>query len=581
MISWRKNEEQGTADGPRPIGLPASQNRGLMARSFAGLYGFGGLLLLVSLALDGPPDRNDAALTAIGFAALAIAAVMAIAWRRLPSWAFPALPLLGTAMVGVCVWFGGPAVSGSYALAFFWSVVAAFYFFRRAIAVATVLVAAAAYGAVLLFKPGVEFGALRWLLLAGSLAASAFLVAYLHRHAEGSTQELADAASTDPLTQLLNRREFDMRLREQIAAAERGRWSLALIAMDLDGLKPINDHDGHGAGDHVLRKVAATLSFQAREQDILARVGGDEFAAVVTNADQAEAYRIAERLREMVRGAFADEERRVTLSAGIAVYGVHGFKPLDLIEAADQALYAAKHRGGDTTVVSDGTIVDKLSRATPQDALGALPSSLDAVMSLAQAVAIRETGSDEHSQAVAANAQALGQWLGMDEARLEKLRLAGLLHDIGKISIPGAILGKTDPLTDAEAEEMRKHPEIGAQILRNARLDEIASWIESHHERPDGLGYPRGLRGEQIPVESRIIAVADANEAMIRGRSYRPAMSQFAASEELRRNAGTQFDDRIVRIFLSLVASNRTVPGPAGDGAGSAAQPSFPASPTK
>ena len=139
---------------------------------------------------------------------------------------------------------------------------------------------------------------------------------------------------------------------------------------------------------------------------------------------------------------------------------------------------------------------------------------------------------------------------------MQRLRLAGILHDVGKIGVRGSILAKPGPLTDAEMDEMRTHPEIGARIARNAGLSDIALWISAHHERPDGRGYPLGLSEGEIPLEARILAVGDAYEAMTNDRAYRSAMNEPKARAELRRNAGSQFDERVVEAFLSLLDSD-------------------------
>jgi putative nucleotidyltransferase with HDIG domain len=182
-----------------------------------------------------------------------------------------------------------------------------------------------------------------------------------------------------------------------------------------------------------------------------------------------------------------------------------------------------------------------------------LPTSLEAVIALAEVVDVRQMGSVKHSQTVGRYAEAMGERLGMDRDAVQRLRLAGILHDIGKIGIPGAILSKTGPLSEEEAEEMRRHPEIGSRIARNASLDDIAEWIGSHHERPDGCGYPVGLRDVQIPLEAQILAVADTYEAMTNDRAYRSAIPPSQAIEELRGAAGSQFDVRVVDVFVSLL----------------------------
>jgi putative nucleotidyltransferase with HDIG domain len=177
------------------------------------------------------------------------------------------------------------------------------------------------------------------------------------------------------------------------------------------------------------------------------------------------------------------------------------------------------------------------------------------VLSLAELVDVNQMGSARHSQVVGRYAEAMAQQLGLRDDHVQRIRLAGILHDVGKIGVRGSILAKPGPLTESEMDEMRTHPEIGARIARNAGLTDIAVWIGAHHERPDGLGYPKGAGEDEIPVEARILAVGDAFEAMTNDRAYRSAMSVAKARQELIDNSGTQFDARVVEVFLSLLDS--------------------------
>src|SRR3954468_6090857 len=176
-------------------------------------------------------------------------------------------------------------------------------------------------------------------------------------------------------------------------------------------------------------------------------------------------------------------------------------------------------------------------------------------LKLAEALDMRDEGTVRHSQAVGRYCARMARALGLDRRRVERIRIAGVLHDIGKIGVPEPILYKPGPLTHEEWLEMRKHPEIGARLLRSAGLDDIRSWIIAHHERPDGLGYPRGTSGDAIPLEARILAVGDAYEAMTSDRVYRRSIGVQTARAELRAGAGTQFDTRVVRAFLRAVPS--------------------------
>lgn len=174
-------------------------------------------------------------------------------------------------------------------------------------------------------------------------------------------------------------------------------------------------------------------------------------------------------------------------------------------------------------------------------------------MYLADLVDVRQVGSARHSQAVGRNAAAVGVGMGLGLDDVDRLRLAGILHDVGKIAVRGSILAKPGPLTDEEMDEIRIHPEVGARIVRNAGLNDIAAWVLAHHERPDGCGYPNRLAGAEIPLQALILAVADAYDAMTDDRGYRSAMSSERARQELLLNAGAQFDPLVVECFCSIV----------------------------
>ncbi len=239
----------------------------------------------------------------------------------------------------------------------------------------------------------------------------------------------------------------------------------------------------------------------------------------------------------------------------MAIFGRHGSTPQELITAGEQALLAGKRLGRDRTVIFSDEVASNLLEL----GLGAaneLPTSLETILSLAELVDVNQMGSARHSQVVGSYAEAMGEKIGLYPDDVQRLRLAGILHDVGKIGVRGSILAKPGPLTAAEMEEMRTHPEIGARIARNAGLSDIALWISAHHERPDGRGYPLGLSEGEIPLEARILAVGDAYEAMTNDRAYRSAMNESKARAELKRNAGSQFDERVVEAFLSLLESD-------------------------
>jgi putative nucleotidyltransferase with HDIG domain len=283
-----------------------------------------------------------------------------------------------------------------------------------------------------------------------------------------------------------------------------------------------------------------------------ARLGGEEFALVLPRVDAVGARLIAEALRrDAAEGSSVPWG--LTLSAGLAVTG-DGITDADaLLRAATRALHAAKRLGRDRVVFYDPVTLEPLIQALGRHD-GREAHHLSAVLLLAETLDLRDAGTAKHSQTVGRYAQAVAIRLGFDAEHVERMRIAGVLHDIGKLAVADAILHKPGALTDEEWQEIRRHSEVGARILTHAGLRDVAGWVLAHHERWAGGGYPRGLAGEGIPLEARVLAVADAYEAMTASRPYRPApLTPQAAGEELRRCAGTQFDPDVVDAFLAVV----------------------------
>jgi diguanylate cyclase (GGDEF)-like protein/putative nucleotidyltransferase with HDIG domain len=365
---------------------------------------------------------------------------------------------------------------------------------------------------------------------------------------------IADANRTDPLTGLLNRRTFEEMLELELERALRADRPLSVIVGDIDGFRAINDQHGHAAGDSTLQSVAYNALKWKRRIDQAARIGGEEFALLLPETDERGAFIVAERLRRAMHRSFADPAVGVSFSFGVATAPGHGEDGRDLMRAADSALAAAKDLGGDRSVIYSDEVARTLARMG--HASGEL--QLATVIALAEALDIRDTGTGQHSHTVGRYAELMARELGLGDERVERVRLAGVLHDIGKIGISDRVLSKPGPLDADEWQEMYTHPEIGARLLSRPEFDDLRAWILAHHERPDGLGYPRALGAEEIPLEARILAVADAYEAMTADRVYRPALGEEAARAELEAGAGTQFDARVVEAFLRALDAART-----------------------
>ncbi len=377
-------------------------------------------------------------------------------------------------------------------------------------------------------------------------------------------REQAQAAITDAITGLPNHRAVMSRVDEELARCERARSSCAILFIDLDHFKRVNDTWGHRAGDAILREVASRLRNTLRLEDFVGRYGGEEFAIVLVDADIADASDIAERLRLavanepcvwMVEDGSNSITIPITTSIGVAVYGMHGTTREHLVEHADHAMYRSKQGGRNRVSVADlptdesATSVVEMHTETPPYVETATLQVLTA------AASARDRGTNDHSHRMVALAEATARALHRPEEEVHLVRLGALLHDIGKIGIPDAILHKPGPLTDEEWTVMRQHPQIGQKILSEAGgiFTALASIVVAHHERWDGHGYPVGLEHQAIPLAARILAVIDSYDAMTTRRVYRGAMSPLAARQELLRCSGSQYDPDVVAAFLHVL----------------------------
>jgi diguanylate cyclase (GGDEF)-like protein/putative nucleotidyltransferase with HDIG domain len=521
-------------------------------RSLAVLFFVGGALADLSLLLPAPHAASLPALAVIGSTAVASGIVMFLLASRLPEWLMSVSLAFGTALVtgGVIATQDTTAI---YALFYVWVGFEAFFFLPRRQALAHISFVAVAYAVGLLIAGGpAPDAAARWLLTLGTVVTVGVLAGALHDRAERFIDRLADAARTDALTGLLNRRGFEERIQTELARARRSGQPVTVVVGDLDHFKSVNDRFGHRVGDQTLQRFATVARNVKRQVDDLARIGGEEFALVLPDCDEHGGFLVAERLRRAVRDDGLAEDAPVTVSFGVASCPRHAATSEQLLHCADQALYLAKQLGRDRSVIFSEEVVESLTAGA--DDSRQTVEQIAAVLILAETLDLRDTGTAQHSQTVGRLCERIASALGLDPERVERVRLAGLLHDLGKIGVPDPILRKPGALTEAEWNEMRKHPELGARILSGANLDDLSAWVLAHHERPDGRGYPSGLSGEEIPLEARILAVADSFEAMTSDRVYRAGMPVEDAVEELRRCAGSQFDQGVVDAFLGVLA---------------------------
>jgi diguanylate cyclase (GGDEF)-like protein/putative nucleotidyltransferase with HDIG domain len=364
--------------------------------------------------------------------------------------------------------------------------------------------------------------------------------------------ELAELAFTDHLTGLHNQRAFSARLAEEVRRCRRYRRPLSLLVLDLDHFKLVNDTHGHATGNRTLAEFSRRLSEVRRGSDVLARVGGEEFAWMLPETDGRSAMIAAER----VRGAIADVPfagvGRITTSVGIC-----SLEDADdaeqLYRHADLALYWAKAAGRNTIV----RYSPELLAAPPGgDGTHRLESAktLAAVRALAGAVDAKDPSTQRHSERVAQLAGSLARQLGWDPARVVLLHSAALVHDVGKIGVPDSILLKPASLTDDEYRQVKTHAALGAEMVADLLTREQVEWIRHHHERHDGRGYPDGIGGEEISEGARILAAADAWDAMTVARPYGSPRPTHEALDEMRRGSGTQFAPETIAALLRLHA---------------------------
>ncbi|MEA2425928.1 MAG: hypothetical protein QOH13_2338 [Thermoleophilaceae bacterium] len=525
----------------------SSRDRLIMARALGALFIAGAVVALVSLLLPHAPGASLGGIAAVCGVALAVGTGLILGGVKVPHWSLPAACYGATLLITGAIYFSD-RVAGAYS--FYFVLVAMFtaYFLSPLQLVLQVALIGISFPIAISMLGGGGESAQRWLLMIWTVIVVGAFIAILRRRMDGLISRLSDAARTDPLTSLLNRRGFQEAFDLELERSRRSDRPCALLVADLDHFKRINDLLGHPAGDVRLQKMAQLLGLGKRRIDAAGRMGGEEFALLLPDTDEHGGYVIAERLRHAVRDAFAPDPVPVTVSFGVASYPRHGATGDQLLVAADQALYVAKELGRDRTAIYRPEVSAQMMGAKER-AEARADGFLSAVLVLAEAVDLRGAGSAAHSETVGRYAELIATELGLPEGRVERIRLAGVLHDIGKVGVPDGVLQKTGPLDEGEWAEVQKHCELGSRLLSGAGLEDVAGWVLSHHERPDGLGYPAGLEASEITLEARILAVADAYEAMVADRCYRMGIGAERARAELERSAGSQFDPDVVAAF--------------------------------
>ena len=532
-------------------GAFASSERVTMAGAGAWFAASAGLLGLLSVLVPHVPQVDEAGVLACSAAASAMALAALMGAERLPVWIFHVGCVVGTLLATAAIWaWGEESLYGP--LPYLWPAVYAFSLFSLRAALAQVAFLGTMFASLLVLRNPDYDPVGAWLATMVTLLSVGLFVAVARERVSARLAALTDAARRDTLTRLLNRRGFEEAFDSELERARRTGQPLSVLVGDLDHFKSINDQHGHGAGDDALRRVGVAFSQSKRSWDSAARVGGEEFAVIAPDTDEHGAYILAERIRAAVESSFERSgPAPLSVSFGIATSPNHGETSEVLLEASDQALYAAKALGRNRTVISSlevPGIIARDSRASDPDHV-----DLESLLTLAEALDVRDSGSASHCQRVGRYSELMARELGLAPASVERVRIAGILHDVGRVGVSDGCFSCEGPLSDRQWHEVRSHPEIGARMLETTEFGDIAAWIGAHHERPDGTGYPAGHSLEEVPLEGAILAVADAYEAMTAERPYRDRLDPRAASRELRRGAGHQWDERVVEAMLRVV----------------------------
>jgi diguanylate cyclase (GGDEF)-like protein len=432
------------------------------------------------------------------------------------------------------------------------------------------------------------------------------LIAGAYHNAQ-TFQKAQEQAITDGLTGVKTHRFFMEALSSEWKRSSRAGRSFALVLMDLDRFKFVNDFYGHLEGDLVLQRVGQILETNCRRSDVVARYGGDEFVILMPETTMEQARQLSSKLRGWIASDPLLREKNISASFGIASYPLHGSAPQELIQVADASMYLSKHQGGNTVSTAEhidpnearrwkrdvleaylGVTLKRLFATGPEafeeihqrlqqfsDSLPAteaaemerangphaLPQSiLDTVTSLAYAIDAKDQYTQGHSQKVSAYAALLAEALGMSDSEVEEIRLGAVLHDVGKVGIPENILNKSGPLNPEEWDTMKTHVIFGGRLLEPlAPLERIRQMVMHHHEFFDGSGYPDALAGRNIPLGARIITIADSYDTITSDRSYKKGRTAAEALAEVERCANTQFDPELVAAFVRAM---RQLPNP-------------------
>ena len=329
----------------------------------------------------------------------------------------------------------------------------------------------------------------------------------------------------DQLTGLYNRRFY----KEELKRLDTVRnLPMTIVMGDVNGLKLINDSFGHVLGDNLIKKVAEIITKGCRADDIIVRLGGDEFVILLPKTDEIETKQIIKRINELSLSESVGFIN-ISISFGYKTKNNEGEEIEEIIKGAEDHMYKVK-------LFESPSIREKTIKV------------------IIKTLFDKNKKEEQHSRRVSVLCKSMGDALGLTSHEIEELKCVGLLHDIGKIAIDENILNKSGELNLEEWKEMKRHPEIGYRILSTVNdMGEMGIYVLHHHERWDGKGYPKGLKGEEIPFVSRIIAITEAFDTMTSDISYLTPLTEKVAIEKLKKTAGTQFDPQLIKVFIERV----------------------------
>ncbi len=396
-------------------------------------------------------------------------------------------------------------------------------------------------------------------------------------------------ANTDTLTSLYTHRGFQEVLAKEIAKADDNKTPLSVIMFDVNNITKINRELGHAKGDEVIKIIADKVKQNIKNTDSAGRYGGDEIAVIMPETDTKNAKYMAEYITYCLSCCFVDDVGPVKVSVGVATYPDCAQDQEKLLLLVEQAMYISQAKGykegmsaiistedfnfwDDVAVNSFAEILakrhfdsginfeDELVKKINNVEILNHNNMMEMVTSLAGAIDAKDPYTKGHSTSVSRYSEALARAVNLPEADVERIKIGAMLHDIGKIGIPESVLKKPGKLTDEEWEIMKQHPSIGAEkvLAPNEALREFIPIVKHHHERLDGNGYPDNLKGEDIPLDARIVSVADAYHALVSDRPYRKGMPIEKACAILQEGAGTQWDSDLVRAFIAIAPSLTT-----------------------